>query len=216
MYDHVFTIAYFFLLLVVLLFRSYLWLIGELLFISIFFSVSHLIFDLTSLHGYIREFSKEKEKSESRNDFQKLRKKKQQEEDLEGYMEWLTIAEDLGALTRDQDPRGNAIQVDVGKHKGDPVVMGLLKSTMFPLQQVLEGIPSVKRSWKSLLYFKIIRIPRITCSCVHCLTNSKTLWFSVWFFPSFSFCSVLLVLMGFETWDFVTAVSVLCATLPQY
>ena len=102
---------------------------------------SHLIFDLTSLHGYIREFSKEKEKSESRNDFQKLRKKKQQEEDLEGYMEWLTIAEDLGALTRDQDPRGNAIQVDVGKHKGDPVVMGLLKSTMFPLQQVLEGIP---------------------------------------------------------------------------
>ena len=56
-------------------------------------------------------------------------------------MEWLTIAEDLGALTRDQDPRGNAIQVDVGKHKGDPVVMGLLKSTMFPLQQVLEGIP---------------------------------------------------------------------------
>ena len=162
------------LLLVVLLFVSYLWLIGELLFISIFFSVSHLIFDLTTslLHGYIREFSKEKEKSESRNDFQKLRKKKQQEEDLEGYMEWLTIAEDLGALTRDTDPRGNAIQVDVGKHKGDPVVMGLLKSTMFPLQQVLEGSPSSEKKldFVSLVQknVKIIIIEfHATCSCVH-------------------------------------------------
>ena len=32
-----------------------------------------------------------------------------------------------------------SLNVEVGKSKGDPVVMGLLKSTMFPLQQVLEG-----------------------------------------------------------------------------
>ena len=87
-------------------------------------------------------------------------------------MEWLTIAEDLGALTRDTDPRGNAIQVDVGKHKGDPVVMGLLKSTMFPLQQVLEGSPTSekKSDFVSLLQknVKIIIIEfHATCSCVH-------------------------------------------------
>ena len=32
----------------------------------------------------------------------------------------------------------------IGKNKGDPVVMGLLKSTMFPLQQVLEGEDTVR------------------------------------------------------------------------
>ena len=40
-----------------------------------------------------------------------------------------------------KDAQGeNSLKVEVGKAKGDPVVMGLLKSTMFPLQQVLEGI----------------------------------------------------------------------------
>ena len=34
---------------------------------------------------------------------------------------------------------GPSLRVTIGKNKGDPVVMGLLKSTMFPLQQVLEG-----------------------------------------------------------------------------
>ena len=45
---------------------------------------------------------------------------------------------------------------NVGKAKGDPVVMGLLKSTMFPLQQVLEGIPSPIRD--------SIRLPCISLS----------------------------------------------------
>ena len=68
------------------------------------------------------------------------------EEDLEGYMEWLAQAEDLepnGFGGKDGHAGGggvgNSLKVDVGKAKGDPVVMGLLKSTMFPLQQVLEG-----------------------------------------------------------------------------
>ena len=57
------------------------------------------------------------------------------EEDLLGYMDWLTQAEDIEAATGG----GSALKIDVSKQKGDPVVMGLLKSTMFPLQQVLEG-----------------------------------------------------------------------------
>ena len=43
--------------------------------------------------GENREFSKEREKAQSRGDFQKLRQKKQMEEDLEGYMDWLCQAE---------------------------------------------------------------------------------------------------------------------------
>merc|ERR1719412_2132259 len=88
------------------------------------------------------EFSKEREKAQSRGDFQKLRQKKQMEEDLEGYMDWLTQAELLEGpnigLAKDEQG-ANSLKVDVGKAKSDPVVMGLLKSTMFPLQQVLEA-----------------------------------------------------------------------------
>ena len=105
-----------------------------------------------------REFSKEREKAQSRGDFRKLKERKQMEEDLEGYMEWLAQAEDLepnGFGTKVQPGGGvaHSLKVDVGKAKGDPVVMGLLKSTMFPLQQVLEGrrshspSPSAGQGW---------------------------------------------------------------------
>ncbi|XP_077996994.1 muscle calcium channel subunit alpha-1-like [Glandiceps talaboti] len=41
------------------------------------------------------EFSKEREKAKARGDFQKLREKQQIEEDLKGYLDWITQAEDL-------------------------------------------------------------------------------------------------------------------------
>jgi len=92
----------------------------------------------------LSEFSKEREKAQSRGDFQRQRRKVQMEEDLRGYLDWITEAEGMGPLTQLHNrevPLANqpALKVDVGKHKGDPVVMGLFKSTMFPLQQVLEG-----------------------------------------------------------------------------
>ena len=37
-----------------------------------------------------REFSKEREKAQSRGDFQKLRAKQQMDEDLQGYMDWIS------------------------------------------------------------------------------------------------------------------------------
>ncbi|KAG1664655.1 Muscle calcium channel subunit alpha-1 [Nymphon striatum] len=46
------------------------------------------------------EFSKEREKAKARGDFHKLREKQQIEEDLKGYLEWITQAEDL-------DPEGD-------------------------------------------------------------------------------------------------------------
>merc|ERR1719334_2771842 len=57
------------------------------------------------------------------------------DEDLQGYLDWIGKAEDLEPIT---DP-AHALKVDMGKNKNDPIVMGLLKSTMFPLQQVLEA-----------------------------------------------------------------------------
>ncbi|KAL3851956.1 hypothetical protein ACJMK2_015646, partial [Sinanodonta woodiana] len=41
------------------------------------------------------EFSKEREKAKARGDFQKLRIKQQIEEDLRGYLDWITQAEDI-------------------------------------------------------------------------------------------------------------------------
>ncbi|XP_054168934.1 muscle calcium channel subunit alpha-1-like [Oppia nitens] len=43
------------------------------------------------------EFSKEREKAKARGDFHKLREKQQIEEDLRGYLDWITQAEDIEA-----------------------------------------------------------------------------------------------------------------------
>ncbi|XP_037540529.1 voltage-dependent L-type calcium channel subunit alpha-1D [Nematolebias whitei] len=51
------------------------------------------------------EFSKEREKAKARGDFQKLREKQQMEEDLCGYMDWITQAEDMDDLDEDGNPR---------------------------------------------------------------------------------------------------------------
>lgn len=55
-----------------------------------------------------REFSKEREKAKARGDFQKLREKQQMEEDLCGYMDWITQAEDMDELDEDGNPRKTA------------------------------------------------------------------------------------------------------------
>uniref|UniRef100_A0A8C2QBA8 Voltage-dependent L-type calcium channel subunit alpha n=1 Tax=Cyprinus carpio TaxID=7962 RepID=A0A8C2QBA8_CYPCA len=47
------------------------------------------------------EFSKEREKAKARGDFQKLREKQQMEEDLCGYMDWITQAEDIDEFDED-------------------------------------------------------------------------------------------------------------------
>lgn len=40
----------------------------------------------------VSEFSKEREKAKARGDFKKLREKQQFDEDLKGYLEWITQA----------------------------------------------------------------------------------------------------------------------------
>ncbi|XP_029456739.1 voltage-dependent L-type calcium channel subunit alpha-1D isoform X4 [Rhinatrema bivittatum] len=56
------------------------------------------------------EFSKEREKAKARGDFQKLREKQQLEEDLKGYLDWITQAEDIDPDNEedgDEDGRRN-------------------------------------------------------------------------------------------------------------
>ncbi|XP_057213136.1 voltage-dependent L-type calcium channel subunit alpha-1D isoform X3 [Triplophysa rosa] len=50
------------------------------------------------------EFSKEREKAKARGDFHKLREKQQLEEDLKGYLDWITQAEDIDP---DNDEEGD-------------------------------------------------------------------------------------------------------------
>lgn len=60
---------------------------------------------MTLMLAHCREFSKEREKAKARGDFQKLREKQQMEEDLCGYMDWITQAEDMDELDEDGNPR---------------------------------------------------------------------------------------------------------------
>ena len=57
----------------------------------------------TLLH---REFTKEREKAKSRGEFQEARERAQLDEDLHGYMEWITQAEVL-----DMDREGQGQQL---------------------------------------------------------------------------------------------------------
>ncbi|RUS83605.1 hypothetical protein EGW08_008624 [Elysia chlorotica] len=52
------------------------------------------------------EFSKEREKAKARGDFQKLREKQQLEEDLRGYLDWITQAEDIDPENEDEGEEG--------------------------------------------------------------------------------------------------------------
>ncbi|XP_054746130.1 voltage-dependent calcium channel type D subunit alpha-1-like [Anastrepha obliqua] len=56
------------------------------------------------------EFSKERTKAKNRGDFQKLREKQQIEEDVRGYLDWITQAEDI-------EPDGDGSLMQDGKGK---------------------------------------------------------------------------------------------------
>ncbi|MBN3318990.1 CAC1C protein, partial [Atractosteus spatula] len=85
------------------------------------------------------EFSKEREKAKARGDFQKLREKQQLEEDLKGYLDWITQAEDIDPENEDEGldedkPRNRAARVQalelesVTITKGQTMKYGLFRS----------------------------------------------------------------------------------------
>lgn len=62
------------------------------------------------------EFSKERTKAKNRGDFQKLREKQQIEEDLRGYLDWITQAEDIEPNEMD------GAQMQSGKGQTDQMI----------------------------------------------------------------------------------------------
>lgn len=71
------------------------------------------------------EFSKERTKAKNRGDFQKLREKQQIEEDLRGYLDWITQAEDIEP---DQDQQHNQPPNDPGGNMNGPDINVLIDS----------------------------------------------------------------------------------------
>lgn len=66
------------------------------------------------------EFSKEREKAKARGDFHKLREKQQIEDDLRGYLDWITQAEDIEPETDEpkmQDGKSGYTFVESKKKK---------------------------------------------------------------------------------------------------
>ncbi|CAH1103425.1 unnamed protein product [Psylliodes chrysocephalus] len=71
------------------------------------------------------EFSKEREKAKARGDFHKLREKQQLEEDLRGYLDWITQAEDIepeGEDHQNQDRNITQNEMESTDHIGEEEV----------------------------------------------------------------------------------------------
>lgn len=88
---------------------------------SVFFS---------ALSEFDREFSKEREKAKARGDFQKLREKQQLEEDLKGYLDWITQAEDI-------DPENDEEADEEGKRNS---MCSLLSTTVWDSLIAFRGV----------------------------------------------------------------------------
>ncbi|KAK5966933.1 Voltage-dependent L-type calcium channel subunit alpha, partial [Trichostrongylus colubriformis] len=67
------------------------------------------------------EFSKEREKARARGLFQKFREKQQLEEDLKGYLDWITQAEDIDPVNDEQEeePQATAAGEEVDEEGED-------------------------------------------------------------------------------------------------
>ncbi|XP_021201888.1 muscle calcium channel subunit alpha-1 isoform X2 [Bombyx mori] len=87
--------------------KTWVWIYFVTLVIFGNFFVMNLILGVLS-----GEFSKEREKAKSRGDFQKSRERQQLEEDMKGYLNWITVAEELDLENEqtqnedDQDAQG--------------------------------------------------------------------------------------------------------------
>lgn len=64
----------------------------------------------------VSEFTKEREKSSRSGEYQKLRERQQFDEDLKGYMEWITQAEVM-----DNDQEGQGAQTHKHCYRLQPV-----------------------------------------------------------------------------------------------
>ncbi|XP_069559331.1 dihydropyridine-sensitive L-type skeletal muscle calcium channel subunit alpha-1-like [Brachyistius frenatus] len=74
------------------------------------------------------EFTKEREKAKSRGEFQKLRETQQLDEDLKGYMEWITQAE---VIDSDQERQGLLLLENGGSETGSVSKMDTMQLIIY-------------------------------------------------------------------------------------
>ncbi|XP_045899046.1 dihydropyridine-sensitive L-type skeletal muscle calcium channel subunit alpha-1-like [Micropterus dolomieu] len=74
------------------------------------------------------EFTKEREKAKSRGEFQKLRETQQLDEDLKGYMEWITQAE---VMDNDQEGQGLLTAENGGSETGSVSKMDTMQLIIY-------------------------------------------------------------------------------------
>lgn len=107
------------------------------------------------------EFSKERTKAKNRGDFQKLREKQQIEEDLRGYLDWITQAEDI-----EPESEGNMFQ-DKTKQSND----------MDSTDQLGEDIELQQESWWDRKKKDIDRINRrVRRACRKAVKSQAFYW----------------------------------------
>ncbi|XP_023340259.1 muscle calcium channel subunit alpha-1, partial [Eurytemora carolleeae] len=105
------------------------------------------------------EFSKEREKAKSRGDFQKQREKQQIDDDLRGYLEWITHAEDLDPEDERTSDNGRSPSqssdgvrtIAVRPQDGtcpSPIVLSLVQSSIIPIQHIMQAKVSENREVK--------------------------------------------------------------------
>ena len=80
-----------------------------------------------------------------------MREKQQIEDDLRGYLEWITHAEDLDPEEANSDNSTGAggksgegaLTIEVGPASGSiasPIVYSLIQSSILPIQHIMEGM----------------------------------------------------------------------------
>uniref|UniRef100_A0A8D3DQ21 Voltage-dependent L-type calcium channel subunit alpha n=1 Tax=Scophthalmus maximus TaxID=52904 RepID=A0A8D3DQ21_SCOMX len=77
---------------------------------------------------FVIEFTKEREKAKSRGEFQKLRETQQLDEDLKGYMEWITHAE---VMDNDQEGQGLLNSENGGSETGSVSTMDTMQLIIY-------------------------------------------------------------------------------------
>lgn len=83
--------------------------------------MSYITTSTSHSHTSRSEFSKERTKAKNRGDFQKLREKQQIEEDLRGYLDWITQAEDIDPENENSNQDGKKLtnELDSTDQLGD-------------------------------------------------------------------------------------------------
>ncbi|XP_052868035.1 muscle calcium channel subunit alpha-1-like isoform X2 [Anopheles cruzii] len=99
------------------------------------------------------EFSKERTKAKSRGDFQKLREKQRIEEDLKGYLDWITQAEDIDTYQdpplpgKIQDSKINSINANIGNPTKTSVEGSPFHSANDNPDATMDSVQQPSNSW---------------------------------------------------------------------